>query len=58
MIGDRGGDVAGARANGMRSIGVLWGYGITEELANADRLVRTWRELVTVAEAMGPPRRS
>lgn len=25
MIGDRAGDIAGARANGMRSVGVLWG---------------------------------
>ena len=35
MIGDRAHDVVGARANGVRPIGVLWGYGTKEELANA-----------------------
>lgn len=32
MIGDREFDLIGARANGIRSIGVLWGYGSREEL--------------------------
>jgi phosphoglycolate phosphatase len=45
MIGDRGGDIDGARANSMRSIGVLWGYGTAEELAQADVVVRTWGAL-------------
>lgn len=58
MIGDRAGDVAGARANGIKSIGVLWGYGTVDELAKADRQVRTWQELVTVVEEMSPPDRS
>lgn len=35
MIGDRAHDVVGAVANGVRPIGVLWGYGSREELANA-----------------------
>ena len=35
MIGDRAHDVVGALANGIRPIGVLWGYGTREELANA-----------------------
>jgi len=35
MIGDRAGDVVSARANGVRSIGVLWGYGSESELENA-----------------------
>ena len=35
MIGDRAGDMIGARANGIRSIGVLWGYGSESELAEA-----------------------
>jgi phosphoglycolate phosphatase len=35
MIGDRAHDVIGALANGVRPIGVLWGYGTREELANA-----------------------
>jgi len=40
MIGDRAGDVLGARANAVRSVGVLWGYGSERELveAGADRL--------------------
>lgn len=40
MIGDRRHDIAGARHNGLRSIGVLYGFGGREELvaAGADRL--------------------
>lgn len=41
MIGDRRFDVAGAHANQMRALGVLWGYGTRDELeaAGADDLV-------------------
>jgi phosphoglycolate phosphatase len=35
MIGDRAVDLTAARANGLRSIGVLWGYGSREELLGA-----------------------
>jgi len=35
MIGDRAGDIVGARANRVRSIGVLWGYGSESELTDA-----------------------
>ena len=35
MIGDRAHDVVGAKANGVRSIGALWGYGSREELLSA-----------------------
>ncbi len=35
MFGDRSHDVAGALANGVRPVGVLWGYGTREELAGA-----------------------
>lgn len=35
MVGDRAHDVLGARANGLCSVGVLWGYGSTEELVSA-----------------------
>ncbi len=40
MIGDRRHDIAGARHNGVRSIGVLYGFGGRDELvaAGADRL--------------------
>lgn len=35
MVGDRAHDVLAARANGLRSIGVLWGYGSRDELIGA-----------------------
>jgi len=35
MIGDREHDVLGAKANGLRAIGVLWGYGTRDELNTA-----------------------
>ena len=35
MIGDRSHDVVGARKNGMRAIGVLYGYGSLAELTDA-----------------------
>jgi phosphoglycolate phosphatase len=35
MIGDRKHDIRAARRNGIRSIGVLWGYGSRAELAEA-----------------------
>jgi len=43
MIGDRAADVRAAKANGLQSIGVLWGYGSERELvdAGADILCRT-----------------
>lgn len=34
MVGDRGHDIIGAKANGLRSVGVLWGYGSREELSS------------------------
>ena len=38
LVGDGEHDVAAARANGLRVIGVTWGYGTCEELAGADLL--------------------
>ena len=35
MIGDRSHDIVGASANGVASIGVLWGYGDLAELTAA-----------------------
>lgn len=35
MIGDRKFDVLGAKANGMRTLGVAWGYGSRAELEEA-----------------------
>jgi phosphoglycolate phosphatase len=47
MVGDRADDVRSAKANGVGSIGVLWGYGSEQELleAGADVLCRTPSEL-------------
>ena len=47
MVGDRSADIIAAKANEVRSIGVLWGYGSEEELtdAGADMLCRTPSEL-------------
>ncbi len=47
MVGDRAADIMAAKANEVRSIGVLWGYGSEVELADsgADILCRTPAEL-------------
>jgi phosphoglycolate phosphatase len=43
MIGDRAADVIAAKANGIRSVGIRWGYGSEEELraAGSDELCST-----------------
>jgi phosphoglycolate phosphatase len=69
MIGDRALDVLAARANGLRAIGVLWGYGSRGELtaAGADALceapagldaclARLGRARLSAAGASGPSR--
>ena len=50
MVGDRRHDVEGARANGMPTIGVLWGYGDEAELreAGAAAICRDMEELVSI----------
>ncbi len=47
MIGDRCHDILGAHANGLRSIGVVWGFGSQAELqdAKADEIVASVEEL-------------
>jgi len=47
MIGDRAVDIVAARANGLSSVGVLWGYGSESELreAGADVILRHAKEL-------------
>ena len=54
MVGDRRQDISGARAVGMRGLGVLWGYGTREELeaAGADRLVDSPADLARTVLAM------
>jgi phosphoglycolate phosphatase len=45
MVGDRHHDIRGAKAHGLATVGVLWGYGSQAELqeAGADYLVRSPR---------------
>ena len=54
MIGDRKHDVIGANANNMGCIGVLYGYGSREELANAGarHLAATPDELCEIVNRM------
>jgi phosphoglycolate phosphatase len=45
MIGDRAVDIEAAHANGLRAIGVLYGYGSANELAAADAIAAVPSEL-------------
>ena len=58
MIGDRSHDVIGAKSNKVRSIGVLWGYGTPEELAEAqaDRIFATVPEMFSELVHAAPRR--
>jgi phosphoglycolate phosphatase len=51
MFGDRRFDISGAHANAVRAVGVLWGYGAREELAQAgaDALAERPEELLAAA---------
>lgn len=53
MIGDRGADIAGGRANRTATVGVLWGYGLREELeqAHPDAIVASMAELAAYVTA-------
>jgi len=50
MIGDRAVDIDAAKANGVASVGVCWGFGATEELEGArpDFLARTPANLLEI----------
>lgn len=52
MIGDRKHDMIGARGNGLKAIGVLYGYGSREELeeAQADEIVNRPQDLITLLD--------
>lgn len=54
MIGDRGVDITAARANGLASVGVLWGYGTERELtdAGADLLLSEPTQLSRLADGV------
>lgn len=53
MIGDRAVDMRAAKANGLRAIGVLWGYGSERELvdAGADVLCHTPNDLADLVNS-------
>jgi phosphoglycolate phosphatase len=48
MIGDREHDIIGAKENGLKSIGVLYGYGSEKELKScgADYIVSTPEDIL------------
>ena len=54
MIGDREHDIRAAKANGARSVGVLWGYGSRAELegAGADALAAVPAGLAAAIESL------
>ena len=56
MIGDRHYDIRGARNNGLRAVGVLYGYGSEAELteAGAHTVCRSPDELAPLFEASPP----
>jgi phosphoglycolate phosphatase len=61
MVGDRHADMTAARANGVRAIGALWGYGSADELhgAGADALCAAPSELAgCVAQLTAPTLKS
>jgi phosphoglycolate phosphatase len=47
LIGDRSFDITAAKSNGLRTIGVLWGYGSEQEMSECspDMVIRTPNEL-------------
>ena len=50
MIGDRSVDILSARANGLRAVGVLWGFGDYQELSEASpfRIISKPEELCEI----------
>ncbi|MGE3275136.1 MAG: HAD hydrolase-like protein [Vicinamibacterales bacterium] len=57
MIGDRADDVRAGTANGVESVGVLWGYGLADELlaAGAAWLADAPADLIRVGEGASRP---
>jgi phosphoglycolate phosphatase len=52
MIGDRSFDIQAAARNGLRSVGVKWGYGSIEELTGAAALCESPHELAEVVRGL------
>ncbi len=57
MVGDRHHDIDGALANGVSSIGVLYGYGTEDELSHADIMVPHASFLVSAIASLTPASR-
>jgi phosphoglycolate phosphatase len=57
MVGDRNFDIEAARANGVPSIAVTYGYGTPEELASArpDHTCNAVEDLLPIFSALAPP---
>ena len=57
MIGDRAEDILGAKCNGLRSVGALWGYGGRTELeaAQPECLAESIAELVEDIRSAASP---
>ena len=53
MVGDRAFDVTAATRNGLRAIGVTWGYVSAEELAGVAALCHAPGELVAIVRGSG-----
>ena len=54
MIGDRAQDLRAARMNGARAVGVLWGFGSRDELADADAIAAAPEELPAALDRLKP----
>ena len=56
MIGDRMYDILGARAVGIDTIGVLWGYGSKEELKEygAKQIIKSPKDLLEIFPCLHP----
>lgn len=52
MVGDRSYDIDAARALGVASIGVRWGYGTGAELSAADAICDTPADLPQAVETL------
>jgi phosphoglycolate phosphatase len=55
VIGDSAADLAMGKAAGAHTIQVLWGFS-RSPLPDAERSVRTWRELRDAVTALGGPK--
>ena len=53
IVGDRIHDVAGGRHNGIITIGAAWGYGSSEEMAEAHHICHSPPEVVSLLKNTG-----